>query len=510
MGGGTGSATGGEGNDILYQIEGVEGSDFNDTLMGGDGSDHIQGGAGSDSINGGLGDDFITGGQGSDTIDGGADYDMISYRNFDYQNPPGISGVNVNLSTTTGTATDNWGNTDTLTNIENIEDSPYNDMLIGNSADNFFSLSGGVDTVDGGGGHDTVSYENATSGIVMGALVSITPNSAQPVNVSSNTSPSDQTSNKAIDGKADTKYLNFGIHNTGLTITFSSPSIINSIRLTTAGDMPGRDPASFEIFGINNDGSSVNITTQPIPIALGVSGTNQGIRELTSGFYNFNNTNAYSTYKIVFPKVISDFNQNYYGVGNILNQYNNDSMQIADIYFYHLPNISNIEDTNGSNYNDSLIGNNDPNLINGKNGNDTLNGGAGVDTLVGGVGSDTFVFNLGDLGFPDLSNQTLSNLNITDVISDFLSGTDKINFGISSGGIEFFNADANAVDDFTNIPDLLLSALNFEKTDGKILFYFGVIDRDGYLVTEDDAGVINNIVKLSGVTTIASTDIVGI
>jgi Ca2+-binding RTX toxin-like protein len=285
--------------------------------------------------------------------------------------------------------------------------------------------------------------------------------------------------------------------------------------------MPGRDPASFEIFGINNDGSSVNITTQSISIALGVSGTNQGIRELTSGFYNFNNTNAYSTYKIVFPAVISDFNQNYYGVGNTLNQYNNDSMQIADIYFYHLPNISNIEDTIGSNYNDSLIGNNDPNLINGKNGDDILNGGAGVDTLVGGDGNDTFVFNLGDLGFPDLSNQTLSNLNITDVITDFVSQSDKIGFGIPSSGRQFVNNTA-PVSDLTT----LLTAVNTinntstNRTDQKILFYFGVIDRDGnagtandrdgYLVTEDDAGVINNIIKLSGVTTIASTDIVGI
>ncbi|MEI8237451.1 MAG: hypothetical protein WCG11_09825, partial [Methylococcaceae bacterium] len=163
------------------------------------------------------------------------------------------------------------------------------------------------------------------------------------------------------------------------------------------------------------------------------------------------------------------------------------------------------------NYNDSLIGNNDPNLINGKNGDDILNGGAGVDTLVGGDGSDTFVFNLGDLGFPDLLRQTLSNLNITDVITDFVSSSDKIDFGIPSSGRQFVN-NTEAVSNLTT----LLTAVNTinntapNNTDGKILFYFGVIASDSYLVTEDDAGVINNIIKLSGVTTITSTDILGL
>jgi Ca2+-binding RTX toxin-like protein len=158
---------GGEGADLIFG--GIGGSDTigaglegdflsgdagDDTLYGSAGSDYIQGGEGSDSIIGGSGDDFVSGGQGSDTIDGGAGYDMISYRNFDYQNqsrPPNVF-VDVNLST--GIATDNWGNTDTLLSIEAVEGSELNDSIVGSSSDEFLFGSQGNDTILGGGGSD--------------------------------------------------------------------------------------------------------------------------------------------------------------------------------------------------------------------------------------------------------------------------------------------------------------------------------------------------------------------
>jgi Ca2+-binding RTX toxin-like protein len=169
LGTGAGSVTGGEGNDVLYQIEGVEGSNFNDTLIGSTGSDDIQGGEGSDLINGGSGDDFITGGQGSDTIDGGADYDMISYRNFDHQNPSGTPNVVVDVNLTTGIATDNWGNTDTLLSIEAVEGSDFNDSIVGSSSDEFLFGSQGNDTILGGGGSDDLQGGEGSDSITGGS-----------------------------------------------------------------------------------------------------------------------------------------------------------------------------------------------------------------------------------------------------------------------------------------------------------------------------------------------------
>jgi hypothetical protein len=127
---GNDNITGASGNDSIGSISGddfIFGNQGNDSLDGRAGSDDIQGGDGDDSIIGGSGDDFLSGGQGSDTLDGGVGSDMISYRNFDYQNPTGTPNVVVDVNLTTGIATDNWGNTDTILSIEAVDGSDFND-----------------------------------------------------------------------------------------------------------------------------------------------------------------------------------------------------------------------------------------------------------------------------------------------------------------------------------------------------------------------------------------------
>ena len=80
--------------------------------------------------------------------------------------------------------------------------------------------------------------------------------------------------------------------------------------------------------------------------------------------------------------------------------------------------LINFENLYGSKYNDTLTGKAAGNALYGDSGNDTLNGGAGADTLVGGTGNDTFVL------------ASVTDTGITkgtwDVITDFVSGTDKI------------------------------------------------------------------------------------
>ncbi|MBB6055796.1 retention module-containing protein [Tolumonas osonensis] len=62
----TNSATGGDGTDILSNIENITGSNFDDSLTGNDGINVLNGGAGADTLTGGLGDDILTGGSGAD------------------------------------------------------------------------------------------------------------------------------------------------------------------------------------------------------------------------------------------------------------------------------------------------------------------------------------------------------------------------------------------------------------------------------------------------------------
>ena len=74
------------------------------------------------------------------------------------------SGVTVSLMTGSGSGGDAQG--DTLTNIENLTGSNFDDTLEGNAGNN--KLVGGLGT-------DTVSYANATSGRMVGGSRSISP-----------------------------------------------------------------------------------------------------------------------------------------------------------------------------------------------------------------------------------------------------------------------------------------------------------------------------------------------
>jgi Ca2+-binding RTX toxin-like protein len=162
----SGTATG-EGSDTLSNIENVTGSAFGDqlygdgaanTLDGGNGNDTLQGGAGNDTILGGAGTDTVYGGAGNDSLDGGTGTNIANY-NLD------IAGVTVNLST--GTATDGWGNTDTLSNIQFVSGSNYADTITGDANNNTLTGYSGADALDGGGGVNTVNYRVDVAGVTV-------------------------------------------------------------------------------------------------------------------------------------------------------------------------------------------------------------------------------------------------------------------------------------------------------------------------------------------------------
>ena len=49
------------------------------------------------------------------------------------------------------TIIDGWGNEDILANIEGVEGTPYDDIIIGTSGNNSLDGRGGTNTIDGGG-----------------------------------------------------------------------------------------------------------------------------------------------------------------------------------------------------------------------------------------------------------------------------------------------------------------------------------------------------------------------
>ncbi|MFG6604760.1 MULTISPECIES: calcium-binding protein [unclassified Sulfitobacter] len=70
-------------------------------------------------------------------------------------------------------------------------------------------------------------------------------------------------------------------------------------------------------------------------------------------------------------------------------------------------------------------------IVGGGAGNDTLDGGGGNDTLTGGDGVDTFIFNAGDAG--------------TDIVTDFLLGTDLFHLSGTGSATVDYDSGANEV-----------------------------------------------------------------
>jgi Ca2+-binding RTX toxin-like protein len=119
---GTGLGGDAEG-DRLFNIENLTGSSYNDTLEGNAGNNVLAGGAGVDTV---------------------------SYANA-------TAGVTVSLAQTKAQATGGAG-TDTLSGLENLIGSQFNDTLTGTSGSNLLIGLGGNDRLTGAGGNDTFLF----------------------------------------------------------------------------------------------------------------------------------------------------------------------------------------------------------------------------------------------------------------------------------------------------------------------------------------------------------------
>ena len=119
-------------------------------MDGGLGDDIINAGAGDDVLLGGAGNDVLIGGEGADVLDGGAGFDIASYADA-------LQGVIVVLASGTGLGGDAQG--DTLTNIEGVIGTSFDDTLIGDDGDNLLIGGAGSDIIIGGEGTDTTKIQ---------------------------------------------------------------------------------------------------------------------------------------------------------------------------------------------------------------------------------------------------------------------------------------------------------------------------------------------------------------
>lgn len=143
--------TGAGGYAIIFDIEGIIGSRFDDDLRGfladnrldgGDGNDYLFGDPGADTLIGGTGNDTLQGGTGNDSLLGGTGNDKLEGQTEnDYL---------------AGDAGNDW-----------MSGGAGNDTLLGGDGNDTLIGGAGVDYVDGGNGTDLVTFDDATKAIIL-------------------------------------------------------------------------------------------------------------------------------------------------------------------------------------------------------------------------------------------------------------------------------------------------------------------------------------------------------
>ncbi len=473
-----GTATDGFGDtDILVQINGITGSAGADTLIGGnsltdslevyfglDGNDTISGGSGYDevhyekdahfggtsgvtvnlaagtatdgfgsndllvSIEGAVGtaqaDQFTSGSNsgdhyifsglaGNDTFTGGVGTDEVSYsRDAD---AGGTSGVSVNLSS--GTATDGFGNTDTLIGIESVTGTAQADHFIGSSAsDETFAGLGGADTIDGGAGSDTVSYLAESSSTTTGAHINLQAGTAVDVGGSIDTLSNienvigslyndiitDNSSDNLLKGQGgDDTYIWMGAGTDTIIDTAGS----DRLSLANLND-------DYDLYVTHSGSNSVVLTynssnTLTIDVDNG-SGLIETVIDTDGMAYAVLDSTLTSVSGSSSDELIIgyDSGQTLSGAGG------------KDLIFGGAGNdvlYAGASDNDaGDSGTDYLFGAAGDDTLYGNIGDNELEGGAGNDMLNGGAGSDRYLFKGGSLG--------------SDTISDTSGAADVIDF----------------------------------------------------------------------------------
>nr|WP_269769548.1 M10 family metallopeptidase C-terminal domain-containing protein [Roseomonas rubea] len=144
--------------DLLLQ-RAQDGEGGTDTIIG---FEEVRASTGNDTIRGTAADEAFQPFNGNDSVAGGLGQDRVIYGFASGNVPSPTAAVTVNL--VTGIAQDGWGGTDTLSSIERVTGTAFNDSMLGGAEGNRFRGQAGNDTLDGGLGGDWAEYSNATAG----------------------------------------------------------------------------------------------------------------------------------------------------------------------------------------------------------------------------------------------------------------------------------------------------------------------------------------------------------
>ena len=350
----TGAASGGDAaGDTFSNIERIFGSAFDDVLTGSSSGNFISGGDGDDEINGLGGGDILRGDDGADDIDGGGGADIAYYNTSD-------AAVTINL--TTGVHSGGHADGDTLTSIERILGSRFDDTITGDGSDNILRGEDGDDELNGGGGIDTLSGDEGADDLNGG---------------SGNDWARYNQSDAAIDVDLN-QATQTGGHAEG--DTFTSIERVYGSRFDD--DISGDSGGNLLRGHIGDD------------TLVGRSGNDFLRGDAGGDVLNGGGDRDWALYNGSDAAITVNLDTGAASGGHA----------DGDTFI-------SIENVLGSRFGDTITGDSESNFLRGNTGADTIEGGTNDDNLEGGTGGDTFVFNDGDGD---------------DTVLDFEDGTDTL------------------------------------------------------------------------------------
>ncbi|GAA6155338.1 hypothetical protein NBRC116588_08110 [Pyruvatibacter sp. HU-CL02332] len=376
-------------------------------------------------------DNTFAPGAGDQTIDGRGGIDTVSYLGA-----PG--GVTVNLAT--GTASDGHGGTDTLTSIERIIGSAFADNLTGSDADEFFVDAGGSDNIHAGGGFDVLSYETSSMEIwvnwqTVGKVTSWTgsgfgPDTDITTGVEGFIGSAHRDRFFDIDG--DNSYdgaggaadmLSFMQNTAAVTVDLrqgraiesnGSVNVFSNIEHVSGSDFDDRFvwAPGVGLSGGQSGRDTLSFAQHEYAVSYDVrghvNGTDANGSEIDAGGFEivegsaFNDTLTYSgSGDVVLIGLAGNDSLGGGWVGSTTETWISYRLDPAGVSvnltgntatdgFGDTDSLQAIKGVEGSNFADSLTGNNDDNVFRGLDGNDLIDGAGGADTAIYALAADQY------------------------------------------------------------------------------------------------------------------------
>jgi Ca2+-binding RTX toxin-like protein len=392
----------------------LNGTSGNDTLVGGAGNDTLNGNAGNDSLVGNGGNDSLDGGSGIDTLNGGlGDDTYVAFANDVLVDAGGTDQINTsevnwtlaagfeNLVLNAGTvATNSIGNAS-------------NNAITGNGAANTIHGMAGNDTLTGGAGADTFVFSH--TGTANGDSITDFTSGADKIHLDASVMTALGASGNLAAGDARFFDGEFA-HDADDRI------IYNSFTNAFWYDPDGNGAQTMQFIGaVQQDGGTSKLTLAATDFVVdnGTSGGSGGSTITgTSGNDSLTGTAGNDTLDglggVDTMNGQAGDDTYYVTAGDVLSDPSGNDTVIASTSWALSTGFENLTLSGTGNLNGSGTGS--ANILIGNSGGNVLRARDGNDTVTGGGGRDFFDFT------------TPASATNVDTITDFVSGTDELEF----------------------------------------------------------------------------------